>query len=168
MGKRGKFSSDRIGHARSVAELVTRVGRKSFHKFGFVESAIVARWPEIVGEDVSRKSSPDSIRFPQGKRAGGTLNLSVHGAHALAIQHEAPQILERVNRYFGYGAVSRMAIRQGQAAPKRLTIAVRQEAEPLSAETTQELKAVANDDLRSALESLAAQISVTKGPPKIG
>ena len=111
-----KVPSGRIGFTRSVAELVPRVGQKAFRRFGFVESAVVARWPDIVGADYARRSTPDSIRFPQGRRSGGTLSLSVHGAHALAIQHAEPVILERVNRYFGYGAVARLAIRQGGSA----------------------------------------------------
>ncbi|MBV7256716.1 DUF721 domain-containing protein [Pacificimonas sp. WHA3] len=173
MSKRGKPPHDlpgykRIGFARSVAELVPRVGRKSFRKFGFVESAIVARWAEIVGQEVSRRSTPDSIRFPQGKRSGGTLNLSVHGAHALALQHEAPIIIERVNRYFGYAAVTRMAIRQGEPVPARPVSRRRDTAQPVSSAVKDELKVVRDDDLRNALESLASQIGSTKGPPKIG
>ncbi|MEO0501356.1 MAG: DciA family protein [Pseudomonadota bacterium] len=168
-GRRGKRRADasRIGHARSVAELLPHVGRKAFRKFGFVESNVVARWPEIVGTDIARRSTPDSIRFPQGKRSGGTLNLSVHGAHALAIQHEEPVILERVNRYFGYGAVARLAIRQGAAAVRERKSTRRPEAE-LDAGAKADLKVVEDDELRGALETLAAQIGVTSGPPKIG
>src|SRR3546814_19192555 len=100
-------SVDRIGHSRAVAELVPMVGRKAFRRFGFVESAVVARWAEIVGPAYARVSSPESLRSPQGKRCGGTLRLSVSGAHALTLQHVAPPINERVNSFFGYAAVSR-------------------------------------------------------------
>lgn len=75
--------------------------------------------------------------------------------------------MERVNRYFGYGAVSRIAIRQGAAAPPGDKEAERRVPGPVSAETTAELKAVADDDLRAALEALAAQIGSTTGPPRI-
>ncbi|MGB3721962.1 MAG: DciA family protein [Pacificimonas sp.] len=162
-----KRDSARIGYTRSMSEMLPRVGRKAFHRFGFVESAVIARWPEIVGGDVAKRATPDSIRFPQGKRAGGTLHLGVHGAHGLTIQHQEPVIIERVNRYFGYGAVARIAIRQGAAAPVREPRDVRPDAGPVSAETKAELRAVADDDLRGALESLAAQIGRTSGPPKI-
>src|SRR3546814_19850427 len=107
-------SVDRIGHSRAVAELVPMVGRKAFRRFGFVESAVVARWAEIVGPAYARVSSPESLRFPQGKRSGGTLRLSVSGAHALTLQHVEPQIIERVNRFFRYAAVSRISLQQGR------------------------------------------------------
>ena len=57
--------------ARSAGELVGDVGGRSFRRFGFVQSAIVSRWSEIVGERYARVSSPESIRFPTGRKAGG-------------------------------------------------------------------------------------------------
>ena len=164
----GRGPDERIGHVRSVSELVPRVGRRVFRRFGFVESAVVARWPEIVGGDLAGKTSPDSIRFPQGKRSGGTLSLSVHGAHAPAVQHSEPLILEKVNRYFGYGAVARIAIRQGAAQRREDAPQPERIPQPIAPETRQELKAIGDEGLRASLEALAAQIGSTKGPPKIG
>src|SRR6266542_6210981 len=87
--------------ARAAGDLVGEVGGQSFRRFGFVQSSIVSRWAEIVGERYAKVSSPESIRFPQGKKAGGALTLLVEGAHAPLIQHLAPLITERVNRFFG-------------------------------------------------------------------
>ena len=41
------------------------------------------------------------------------LTLVVEGAHAPMMQHVAPAIVERVNAFFGYPAVERVAFRQG-------------------------------------------------------
>jgi hypothetical protein len=41
------------------------------------------------------------------------LNILVQGAHAPLMQHLAPVIIERVNRFFGYSAVAKLAFRQG-------------------------------------------------------
>lgn len=165
---RGKRAGeDRIGHARSVSDLVPRVGRQSFRRFGFVEASVVARWPDIVGPELARMTSPDSIRFPQGKRNGGTLTLSVASARAPLVQHAEPNILEKVNRYFGYGAVSRVAIRQGAAEPVQEQRAPAREPSSYPRPEQPELKAIADDGLRTSLEALASQIAVTKGPPKI-
>ena len=46
------------------------------------------------------------------ERTGGTLNLVVRGAHATMMQHIAPEIIERVNRFFGWQAIGRIALRQ--------------------------------------------------------
>ena len=99
--------------ARAVADLIPDVGRASFRRFGFVQSSIVSRWREIVGERYAAVSAPESIRFPPGKRSDGVLHLLVEGAHAPMMQHVAPVIMERVNRFFGYPAVARVQFRQG-------------------------------------------------------
>lgn len=149
-----------------MAELVPLVGRKAFRRFGFVDSAVVARWPEIVGPDYARHSTPESLSFPHGKRSGGTLHISVSGAHALMLQHVAPQIIERINRFFGYDAVSRIALRQGAAAVAEPVAKARVEAE-VPADVAGSLKAIADDGLRRSLEDLARQMGVTEGPPTI-
>src|SRR6185437_7239841 len=98
--QRGKNDSDapRQRRARAAGELVGNVGGAAFRRFGFIQSSIVSRWGEIVGERYAKVSSPESIRFPAGKKAGGCLTLLVDGAHAPLIQHLTPIIIKRVNR----------------------------------------------------------------------
>src|SRR3954447_24449464 len=103
----------RATRARAVCDIVPDIGRAAFRRFGFVQSSIVSRWSEIVGERYAAVSSPESIRFPVGKRSNGVLNLVVEGAHAPMMQHVAPVIVERVNRFFGYPAIERVQFRQG-------------------------------------------------------
>src|SRR5688572_10382347 len=104
----------RRGYARACGELVGDVGGMAFRKFGFVQGSVVSRWKEIVGERYAKVSLPESIRFPAGKKAGGTLTLLVEGAHAPLVQHLGPMIIERVNRFFGYSAIARVVFRQGR------------------------------------------------------
>src|SRR3954447_22079686 len=113
--------SPRSCRPRAAGELVGDVGGQSFRRFGFVQSSIVSRWAEIVGERYARVSSPESIRFPAGRKTSGVLTLLVEGAHAPLIQHLAPMITERVNRFFGHAAINRIVFRQGKppaAAPR--------------------------------------------------
>lgn len=157
----------RGGHARSVAELLPEAGRASFRKFGFVQHAIVSRWGEIVGQRYAGVSAPESIRFPQGKRADGTLTLTVASAHAPMMQHVLPEIIERVNRFFGYSAVARVAIRQGgfaKAAPK----VAAPELKPVPVELGDSLRAVGDPELRAVLESLARGIATSESLPVLG
>jgi hypothetical protein len=151
---------------RAAGELVGDIGGQSFRRFGFVQSSIVSRWAEIVGERYAKVSSPESIRFPTGKKAGGALTLLVEGAYAPLMQHLAPLIIERVNRFFGYAAVDRIVFRQGRAPPSRL----RQERPQLRAipkELGEGLREIGDPELRACLESLAAQIAATNGPPSL-
>ena len=153
---------------RSVSDLLPEVGGAAFRRFGFVQSSIVSRWGEIVGTRYAAVSSPESIRFPPGKKSDGVLTLIVEGAHAPMMQHVAPAIIERVNRFFGYTAVARVAIRQGivQVAKsrKRPPPAPLQ---PIPAELGDSLREVTDPELRECLESLARGLSSGEGAPVV-
>ncbi len=157
----------RGGRARSVSEIVPDVGRVAFRRFGFVQSSVVSRWAEIVGTRYADLSAPESIRFPPGKRADGVLTMVVGGAHAPMMQHVGPTIIERVNRFFGYAAVARVTIRQGEVAvrarrpdpPAQATVSV---------ELGESLRTVADPELKAVLESLARGVAAATALPVMG
>ena len=60
----------RRGRARACGELVSDIAGSTFKRFGFVQGAVVSRWTEIVGDRYAKVSTPESIRFPAGKKAG--------------------------------------------------------------------------------------------------
>lgn len=156
----------RGGPARAVADLLPQVGGAAFRRFGFIQTSVVSRWAEIVGPRYAAVSAPESIKFPHGKRAEGVLTLTVRGAHGPMMQHIAPEIIERVNRFFGYEAIVRIAIRQGdvpaprpRAAPPSL--------KPISAELSESLRAIVDPEFKAVLEALAAGVAASRGPPVI-
>lgn len=157
----------RGGRARSVSEMLPEVGRAAYRKFGFVQSSIVSRWAEIVGERYAGVSAPESIKFPKGERADGVLTLTVSGAHAAMMQHVAPEIIERVNRFFGYPAVARLSFRQGVAIKPRMKRNLVSPETPVPVELGDSLRTVADPELREVLESLARGVAATHGKPVI-
>ena len=152
---------------RAVADLLPDIGAAAFKRFGFVQSSVVSRWAEIVGARYAEVSAPESIRFPAGKKSDGTLTLTVSGAHAPMMQHIAPEIIERVNRFFGYVAVARLTIRQGEVA-KPMPRSAPASLKPAPAEIGEGLKRIADPELRAVLESLAAGVHASRGLPRIG
>jgi hypothetical protein len=157
----------RGGRARTVSEMLPDVGRAAFRRFGFVQSSIVSRWPEIAGARYAKVSAPESIRFPQGKRDSGTLTLVVSGAHATMMQHVEPAIIERVNRFFGYAAISKVTLRQGHIAPATPKRAA-PELVALPVELGDSLRTIADPELKAVLESLARGVATQAMPPVIG
>ena len=61
-----RYERPRGGEARSIADLVPEIGRTAFRKFGFVQSSVVSRWREIVGDRLADVTQPAMIRFPAG------------------------------------------------------------------------------------------------------
>ena len=156
----------RGGRVRSAGELVGDVGGPAFKRFGFIQSSIVSRWPEIVGTRYAKVSSPESIRFPHGQKSGGILTLLVQGAHAPLMQHLAPLIIERVNRFFGYAAIAKVGYRQGAPLPQPAS-PKRPELRPVPREIGEGLREIADPELRACLESLAASLTASNGAPEI-
>ena len=162
--KNGGEEPKRANRARSVSDMLPEIGGAAFRRFGFVQSSIVSRWREIVGERYAAVSSPESIRFPPGKRSAGVLNLVVEGAHAPMMQHVAPVIVERVNRFFGYNAVERVAFRQGAVKVTKVKARVAPPSlRPIPADIGDSLRSIADPELRNVLEALAQGVAASEG-----
>jgi hypothetical protein len=151
------------GFPRSLAELTGATLSDALRRQGFASTELVARWAEIAGRDIAAHSEPIKINWPRvaegdaGPSEPATLVLRVEGPAALEIQHQSVVILERVNRFFGWAAIGRIALRQAPlkrpappAAPPPLdTAAAARIAEGLP---------IADEGLRAALGRLGAAI----------
>ena len=96
-----------------LARLLPKLTRKALGKFGFSYIGLITDWATIVGPDIAKMSAPEKLTFPRNKRDSGVLRLKAEGGAALEIQHLEPQILDRINTYFGYRAVMRLNIING-------------------------------------------------------
>ena len=154
------YERPRGGAARQIADLMPQIGRSAFRRFGFVQSSVVTRWPEIVGEQHARVCMPEAMRFPPGEKVEGILQLVVVPAHAPLIQHVVPEIMERVNRFFGYKAVSRVKLRQGEVKPLRAEERAKAppSLKPIPMELGDSLRDIGDPELRTVLESLARSL----------
>jgi hypothetical protein len=160
------YERARGGQARAIADLMPQIGRPAFRRFGFVQSNVVTRWREIVGEHHAKVCMPEAIRFPPGEKADGILQLVVLPAHAPLIQHVIPEIMDRVNRFFGYKAVARVKLRQGEVKPPpaQARPASPPSLKPIPMELGDSLRDIGDPELRAVLESLARSLGeTTKG-----
>jgi len=81
-------------------------------RFGQGPGALQARWPDIVGADLARRTEPVKLSSPRGG-APGVLEIRVAGPSATLIQHRSAEILERVNLFLGAGSAGRLRVVQG-------------------------------------------------------
>ena len=141
---------------RALGESILRLTRPIFGQRGFAAAEVITDWPRIIGADVAAYSLPERIAFPTGKRSGGTLHLRVEpGGYATGVQHMAPQIIERINTYFGYGAVADLRIIQAPLPERPKERARANPAPPSSPPLSNDTD---GDPLDRALQSLGRKI----------
>jgi hypothetical protein len=133
-----------------------------FARQGFASRELVTRWAEIAGTEIAAHSQPLKIQWPrpvEGQPSEpATLVLRVEGPMALEIQHSSDVILGRVNRFFGWNAVGRLALRQAPLSrPARPKPRQGPDAGEV-ARVAETLMTVEDESLRTALARLGASI----------
>jgi hypothetical protein len=158
--------------AKAVGSFLPTLTARAFRRHGFSTSGLVTDWPAIAGRELGNVSMPERLKWPRAAgpadgenagacpaRSGATLVLRVDGSSALTVQYGARQIIERINAYFGYRAVSQLRIVQAPVAPPPASVApLRRPAEPL----THEVAGIRDQGLRLALARLGAQIKAAR------
>lgn len=155
----------------ALAATLSRITDAALRKRGFAQSAVITNWAEIVGAELADHTAPQRLSFPRGGRGGGTLHVRVAGPLAIELQHLEPLVLERINTYFGYQAVARLALEQGPLPPRRKG-ARRTPAPNLDAEEEGVLEGVVSgvedDSLRRALAGLGRAVMASDKAAKTG
>jgi len=150
---------------RPLSELTAPALSDVLRRQGFASTEIVARWAEIAGPDIAAHSEPIRINWPRhvegdaAEAQPATLVLRVEGPAALEIQHQSALILERLNRFFGWAAVGRVALRQAPLSRRERPAPApvnRAEAERIASTIP-----VEDEGLRNALGRLGAAIKRT-------
>jgi len=147
---------------RPLSEFLGATLSDSLKAQGFASTEIIARWADIVGAEIAAHSEPMKINWPRAINDDApepaTLVLRVEGPAALEIQHLSAVILERVNRFFGWQAIGRIALRQAPLRRRQAPTLPPPLDPEVAARIAASLPAIEDDDLRQALARLGAAI----------
>ncbi len=148
----------------SLGKVLQGITSDFVSKEGFVWAVILQGWPLVVGDAYKDMVLPQKLQFPKGKTTEGTLSVLVENSGAaMLVQHLQPVILERVNRYFGYKALTKMVMRQGVFPSKtELTKFSFKKERPLTGAEKEEieglLKTFPEGPLREALKNFGESL----------
>jgi hypothetical protein len=149
-------------HAKPLSLLLNDVFKEAYAKQGFAARELVTRWAEIAGPEIAAHSEPLKMQWPrpvEGQpQEPATLVLRVEGPMALEIQHSADVILQRVNRFFGWSAVGKLAFRQAPLSGRRRPARPRPPDPKAVAKVAETLGNIEDEQLRDALARLGAAI----------
>ncbi|HPG88804.1 MAG TPA: DciA family protein [Hyphomicrobium sp.] len=106
--------------AKAVGSFVPKLAAKSFERYGFHSAEIMTAWPRVAGAEIAGFTAPERIKWPRGSgepdgtgaSGGATLVLRVEPARALDVEYRSAEIIDRINRYFGYRAVGTLKLIQ--------------------------------------------------------
>ncbi|NCP61973.1 MAG: DUF721 domain-containing protein [Alphaproteobacteria bacterium] len=97
---------------KSIKAVVDRVVNPIAKKRGIIHGKIILEWEKIVGSQYAAFCAPLKITFRQGYRTYGVLHIKVNPGHALLLTHSKDLIVEKVNTFFGYPAISTLKMMQ--------------------------------------------------------
>ncbi len=164
--------------AKAVNGLLPKILEPVLKKRGFPAVALLTNWEAIVGPELAALSRPERLSWPRqsqeaalealyeepgygdgwaaARRQGSTLRLRVDPAAALEVEYQKSQILDRINTYFGYRAVTSLRLVQG---PVTDPFASQASSQPVAAPRHAPVKgvdfdAIEDSKLRAALEKL--------------
>jgi hypothetical protein len=109
-------AAPRVGGLRRLPELLGALLDPAARRRGLAEARLLTDWHLVVGPQLAPRCQPVRLAGANDGR-GGVLTVHVGGAQAVELQHSAPQLIERINGFFGYPAVARL--RLIQAPPMR-------------------------------------------------
>jgi hypothetical protein len=154
----------RGGGLRRLPDLLTRLLDPASRRRGLAEARVLTDWPSIVGAGLAARCQPVKLTGG-GHGHGGVLHVHVAGTAALELQHSEPQLIERINSYFGHPAVARLRLIQApvrRVAPRPAAVVA-----PLGADERAQIdlivQPIEDDGLRTALAGLGATLKSRSG-----
>lgn len=168
---------------KAVGQFLPKLTKRAFEKFGFATAAIATDWEAIVGDELAAKARPERLTWPRQAgqenddagqgcgRSGATLTLRVSPASALEIDYSRGLLQDRLNAYFGYRAIAKIKVIQGEMPQANLGPGSYdgQARDRVNQPAAHQAMRTATDDvsnarLRDALERLSSNVSGQRSP----
>jgi hypothetical protein len=163
INKRG--SNKRLAKASRVGALIIDKITPICQQNGFVQARILLEWEYIVTPQFAQFCTPLKVTFPLNQRVNGRLYLRASSSMATELSYLEPQIVSRINQFFGYQAISKIVLQQGPVQPR--TKPQKKAIAPLPKETISLLESqvqpIDDDRLKAALLSLGTGITQQNG-----
>lgn len=128
---------------------------------------IFKNWQQIVGKDIAKLCAPLKLIWANSANFA-TLLVSSYGADATIVMHSNLEIIDRVNSFFGYYAVSKIKVTQAIPYDKQniRSLAIEQNTQNLSKHDEKNLQesvaCIKDEALRIALLQLGRSIYKNK------
>ncbi|MEE2955808.1 MAG: DciA family protein [Pseudomonadota bacterium] len=154
---------------RALAAVLPKVAEPTLRERGFAAAEIITHWLLILGPTLARQCIPERVSYPKSNQNERVLFIRTSGSAALEIQHQIPIIIERINTYFGFKAVTKISIVQSQLLikpkiqPKEVRNVVNKQS---TLKIEADLTKIETKELNHALKRLAKTIELHRSKKK--
>jgi len=97
---------------KQIGDTLPKILKTKLKKANFVDISVIKNWKEIVGDDIAKNCWPIKIFFSDGNNSNGKITIKVKRGWSLEIEYKNQEIIEKLNQYFGYKAISKINIIQ--------------------------------------------------------
>ena len=131
-------------------------------KRGFANADLLLHWSDVIGEDLAKGVKPDKITYPKNTRENAILHVRVGaGSFAVVIEHQKKVLLDRINTFLGFNAISDIKIKQDlieiesekENKQKERILTIEEEKQ-----LSEKLKDIKEDDLKKKLHEIGKLI----------
>ncbi|WP_275789435.1 DUF721 domain-containing protein [Pararhizobium gei] len=148
--------------AAQISEIANGLIDPVLAKRAGINTLLLGSWDEIAGEEFADCTRPEKIAWPRraSEMAGnggyqpGVLTVACEGARALFLTHAQGELIQRINGFFGFPAISQMRIVQKPVSPPQKR---QPKPKPLTGARAQHL-----EDLVGGIESDALKAALTR------
>ena len=121
---------------KRISIISRSITKDIFKKRGFKEHKVITNWKDIVGDEISIYTIPESLTHNK------LLTIKCESSHALEFQYHIPKIIERITIMMGYPAVKGIRIKQGNIKNKNKAVKIKKNA--ISKKNKEELNSILN------------------------
>ena len=121
---------------KRISIISRSITKDIFKKRGFKEHKVITNWKDIVGDEISIYTIPESLTHNK------LLTIKCESSHALEFQYHIPKIIERITIMMGYPAVKSIRIKQGNIKNKNKAVKIKKNA--ISKKNKEELHSILN------------------------
>ena len=154
---------------KKIGETLTKVNKTYSSKFGKIEFLILSKWPQIVGTFFAEHSEPDKISritddFNEFDEPiyKNFLHVRVSPAAAVEFQHYKDTIIEKINSFFGYKAITDLRLQQNFIPKIKKSVSDNVPSKDITHEEKEliknEIKNIHNKELEKSVVNLGVSI----------
>ena len=97
---------------KKVGKSLPKIINKNIKERNFFEISLIKKWKEIIGNDIAKFCWPIKIIFSDIKNSNGIIFLKTKRGRSMEIEFKNEEIIEKLNQYFGYKAISKISVVQ--------------------------------------------------------